>query len=375
MLKVGSLFSGYGGLDLATQPIWPTSELVWVSDPAPGPKKVLEYRFPGVINLGDITKIDIESIPKVDILTGGSPCQDLSHAGKRLGMTSGTRSNLWVLMREVIAYVKPQIVVWENVLGSLSAQADSSMEHCERCMGDTEEGTTTKHLRALGRVLGDLAELRYNAAWTSLPASDVGACHRRKRVFVVATHPSGEGGGQGDAWGLEEKYDPTPRNPRDTSTKLNSLQLLPTPAASNPNDSEPLNKWLERREQVKNTRVNGNGMGTPLSIAIRGEYPYNNPNSNIYGKYSQAIARHEEIFGRLSPHPLDFLTTASVEGRLSPPFVEWMMGLPEGWITDIPGITRSNQIKLLGNGVIPRQAEEGIRRCITALKDMSLSTN
>jgi DNA (cytosine-5)-methyltransferase 1 len=99
-----------------------------VSDIDKGACKILAHRFPGVPNLGDITTVDWSQVEPVDVLTGGSPCQDLSHAGKRAGMTEGTRSNLWVAMREAIAQLRPGLVVWENVRGAYSAEADSELE-------------------------------------------------------------------------------------------------------------------------------------------------------------------------------------------------------------------------------------------------------
>ena len=120
----------------------------------------------------------------MDILTGGSPCQDLSAAGKRAGMTEGTRSNLWVNMREAINHLRPKLVVWENVQGALSAAAtsDSDMESATGLLGNTGGG----HLRALGRVLGDLTEIGYDTEWTTLRASDIGAPHHRARIFLIA---------------------------------------------------------------------------------------------------------------------------------------------------------------------------------------------
>lgn len=79
MLTVGSLFSGYLGLDLALK----DTELKWVSDIESGPCKLLQHRFPNVPNLGDITQVDWSEVEPVDIITGGSPCTDLSTAGTR----------------------------------------------------------------------------------------------------------------------------------------------------------------------------------------------------------------------------------------------------------------------------------------------------
>lgn len=182
-MKIGSFFTGYGGLDLAAEQAF-NAETAWVSDIDPGACKILAERYPGIPNLGDITAIDWDTVEPVDIITGGSPCQDLSHAGKRAGMTDGSRSNLWVAMREGIAQLRPTYVVWENVRGAFSAAADSALEHCPGCMGDPEHRGAV--LRALGRVLGDLSDLGYDAVWHGLRASDVGAPHARFRVFVIA---------------------------------------------------------------------------------------------------------------------------------------------------------------------------------------------
>lgn len=180
-LKVGALFAGYGGLDLGVSMVLDT-EVAWVSEVDKGASKILAARFPEAPNLGDITKIDWETVTPVDVLTGGSPCQDLSHAGNRLGMAPGTRSGLWASMVQAIKVIRPQYVIWENVRGAYSGNATSEVEPCEGCVGD---GSATV-LRALGRVLGDLSEAGYDAEWASVHASHVGAVHQRERVFVVA---------------------------------------------------------------------------------------------------------------------------------------------------------------------------------------------
>ena len=183
-MRVMSLFSGYGGLDHGLLSVV-EGEVVAVADVDPGACRLLAHRYPGVPNLGDVTKIDWrEWVGKVDAITGGTPCQDLSHAGGRAGMRDGTRSGLWVAMRESVAVIRPRLVVWENVRGALSAGADSDMEPCPGCVGD---GGGEPILRALGRVLGDLAGLGYDAEWRGVRAADVGYCHSRWRVFVVAT--------------------------------------------------------------------------------------------------------------------------------------------------------------------------------------------
>ena len=380
-----------GGLDLAIADVFGATT-AWVSDVDPGANKILAHRYPDAPNLGDITRVDWANVEPVDIISGGSPCQDLSHAGRRAGMTEGTRSNLWVSMREAIATIKPSFVVWENVQGALSAEAASELEHCPGCMGDPRHGGPV--LRALGRVLGDLADLGFDAEWHGLRVSDLGGCHGRFRVFVLAyAHDAGLQG-QPDQAGAAPaglhghsvagagRPDLTP-----TSSDANgagahgtggvdlrtTVALLPTPAAGLFNDGESADKWLARRERVKLTARNGNGMGMPLSVAVRllptPTTTQRGTDANLdtregarapyWGKYAAAIARHEEVFGRPAPEPTELGPHG--KPRLSARFVEWMMMLPAGWVTDVPGVTRNQALRALGNGVVPAQAAAALR--------------
>ena len=409
MLRIGSLFSGYGGLDSAVQEVLGGS-LAWVADPAPGPSKLLAYRHPDVPNLGDITAVDWSAVEPVDIITGGSPCQDLSSAGRRAGMTDGTRSNLWVQMREAIHAIRPRYVVWENVRGALSASAASAVESEPRLLGDGPDGPA---LRAIGRVVGDLADLGYVGGWVGLRVADLGGCHGRFRVFLIARAADAQrqeqreqavGGLRDEPWrGAGDRQPMTllptpvttdakgaaPGDLRRNSPGLRALgDLLPTPAACNPNDGESPETWLARRERVKLTANNGNGMGMPLSIAAqliptpsvadaaggherrggkRGDELLlkglaKEGHLGRFGTYAPAIASHERVAGRPAPDP----TEPGPKGnpRLSARFVEWMQCLPEGWVTDVPGLSRSEQLALLGNGVVPPQAAAALRHLL-----------
>lgn len=183
-MKYAELCAGYGGLSLAIEDVFPGAELAWYSEFDPAPSKIMAAHWPGVPNHGDMTAIDWSAVEPVDLISGGTPCQDLSHAGRRRGMTEGTRSNLWVSMREAIATIQPTYVCWENVRGAYSAKADSDLEFCPGCMGSPRDARTA--MRALGRVLGDLADLGFDAEWRGLRAADVGTPHGRFRVFVLA---------------------------------------------------------------------------------------------------------------------------------------------------------------------------------------------
>lgn len=183
-MKIGSLFSGYGGLDLAVMKVT-GAEVAWHCEWEDAPSAILDKHFPGVPNYRDVSKVDFTQVEPVDILTGGFPCQDLSLAGKRAGMKDGTRSGLWSEFARAIEEIKPRLVVIENVRGLLSATATNPhLESCAWCMGESGDGEPA--LRALGAVLGDLADIGYDAKWTGVRAADAGAPHNRFRVFIIA---------------------------------------------------------------------------------------------------------------------------------------------------------------------------------------------
>jgi len=181
-LKIGSLFSGYGGLDLAVSKVT-GAEVAWHCEWEDAPSAILERNFPGVPNFKDVTKVDWASVEPVDILTGGFPCQDLSLAGKRAGMKDGTRSGLWSEFYKAIDIIRPKLVVIENVRGLLSAKADNGVEYSEE---DLATFNGQPPIRALGAVLGDLADIGYDCKWTGIRAADAGAPHNRFRVFIIA---------------------------------------------------------------------------------------------------------------------------------------------------------------------------------------------
>ena len=181
-LRVGSLFSGYGGLDLAVLELL-DAEMAWHCEWEEAPSKILEKHFPGVPNYRDVTKVDFLGIEQVDILTGGFPCQDLSLAGQRAGLIEGTRSGLGHEFARAIEELQPKLVVIENVRGLLSAKADNGMEYSQK---DLDDWGSRPVFTAIQAVLGSLADLGYDAKWTGVRASDTGAAHNRFRIFIIA---------------------------------------------------------------------------------------------------------------------------------------------------------------------------------------------
>ena len=224
-MKIGSLFAGYGGLEMGLQSVL-GGHVAWHSEIDPAASRVLARHWPGVPNLGDITTIDWARVPRVDILTGGFPCQDVSTAGRQAGLRPGTRSGLWSHFAYAIDQLRPALVVAENVRGLLSAGAHSDVEPCPWCVGD---GEGEPALRALGAVLGDLAELGYDAAWHGLRAADVGAPHGRFRVFVVAwPAEDADGATRGERWVAAPGQAQGGRPRADTGGDVYKRQLMLT---------------------------------------------------------------------------------------------------------------------------------------------------
>ncbi|MBX3193665.1 MAG: DNA cytosine methyltransferase [Microbacteriaceae bacterium] len=337
-LRVGSLFSGYGGLDLAVEEVF-GARTIWFSEINVPVARVFAHHWPDAPNLGDITTIDWSSVPPVDILCGGFPCQDVSTVGKMAGLKPGTRSGLWVHMAAAIDALQPEWVVIENVRGLLSAPAIRASHE-----GDDDEQrnprdatprgvesdpwhmgeTAARPLRAAGAVLGDLADLRYDAQWIGLPASSIGAPHPRYRVFIIAHR--------------------TLPNP----TRLGRFPWR---------RKSPAGEIQARDDRAQSP---GHRPGAPRARRLPqagGTDPVEPDRAVLqrWGKYAEAVSRWEQIVDRPAPAPA-FLKEATGP-RPAPEFVEWLMGLPPGWVTDMShGLTTNQKLAALGNGVLPRQA-------------------
>lgn len=384
-MKIGSLFSGYGGLDIGVQSVLGGST-AWVCEIEPAPSKILAHHLPDAPNLGDITAVDWSEVEPVDVLTGGFPCQDVSHAGKRAGLKDGTRSGLWSYMHDAIDHLRPQLVVIENVRGLLSASTGrSSKVVTVGPRGGRKVGVTD---RALGVVLADLADIGYDAAWYGLRAADVGAAHGRFRVFIFAW-PAADAGRGEHGWPVLVRAEHARPDTAD-------LTLLPTPAVNDMGEGKTVEAWDEWTARMKSTHGNGNGHGKSLAIEAQRLLPTpvsdnsrglpssgtayaSLPNAvallpgaahhDRWGEYADAIARWEAVLGRPAPVPTEIGAARlnrhgnpSRHPRLSPRFVEWLMGLPAGWVTDPAiGLTRNQQLKALGNGVVPQQAAAATR--------------
>lgn len=395
-LKIGSLFSGIGGLDLAVEEFF-DAETAWHCEWDEEPSKVLAARWPGVPNYRDVRTVDWGAVEPVDIMCGGFPCQDVSLAGRRAGMKEGTRSGLWSEFANAIDIVRPKVVVIENVRGLLSADAGSNVEPCPWCMGD---GADEYHLRALDAVVADLSDLGFDAEWTGLRAADVGAPHGRFRFFLLAyardfryerPWPSrdrgprpADGGRRADApltllpTPVAQPSGNTPeehlrKKPgREVVTHLAILvenglletggRLLPTPrAARGASGTETMYRLGAERDDTGDRQGNVILLPTPMVGSsnpaahgqISGDFRKKMDNAVAnWGDYEPAVRLWESL---TRPAPAPTLPDGkNGNHRLAAVFPEWMMGYPAGWVTDI--LRRNPAIKACGNGVVPQQA-------------------
>lgn len=165
-MRLLDLFSGIGGFSLGLERAGMTT--VAFCEIEPYCQAVLKKHWPGVPVYDDVRtltreRLRADGITDIDVVCGGFPCQDISGAGKQAGI-DGERSGLWAEFARLIGDIRPRYAIVENVAALLSGDGG----------------------RWFGRVLGDLAEIGYDAEWHCIPASAVGAPHRRDRVWVVA---------------------------------------------------------------------------------------------------------------------------------------------------------------------------------------------
>jgi DNA (cytosine-5)-methyltransferase 1 len=277
-LKIGSLCTGYGGLDLAVEEHF-NAETVWCAEFDKYASQVIEQRF-NIPNYGNIKEIDWGSLEPIDILTAGYPCQPFSHAGYRKG--TDDERHIFPYILEAISILRPRWVILENVRGHLSL--------------------------GLKEVLAGLTSVGYNARWQVVRAADAGAPHQRARLFVVA-YPNSNA--------CEE----SPRTIRGVSSET----------------TEILNRSDKTIHRSSDQDVSDS-----------------NDQHKSHNRQVQELGRR--FTPRCQMHMQEPPDALDQDGKLNAVFVEYMMGLPVGWVTDT-GLSRAQQLKMLGNGVVPQQAK------------------
>jgi DNA (cytosine-5)-methyltransferase 1 len=285
ILNVLDLFSGVGGFSLGLERAGMRTVAFW--EIASHAKRVLGKHWPRVPVHGDITKYDFEE-GQAEVITAGFPCQDISLAGEGTGIT-GERSGLYREVIRAIRVVRPKFAVLENVAALLS--------------------------RGMGTVLGDLAEIGYDAEWHCIPASAVGAPHRRDRVWIIAD-PRGE------------QYESN----RPPFSGALAAELLKAATDANRifgNECRP----SDPQESERGRNAGSGSCGEDLDDAVRGRY-----------KPSEIEIR---------------------AGRHSPFYPGWWSAEPDvGRVANgIP--SRVDRLSELGNAIVPKIAEI-IGRAITA---------
>jgi DNA (cytosine-5)-methyltransferase 1 len=277
-LKIGSLCTGYGGLDLAVEEHF-NAETVWCAEFDKYASQVIEQRFK-IPNYGDIKQIDWVSLEPIDILTAGYPCQPFSHAGYRKG--TDDERHIFPFILEAIGILRPRWVILENVRGHLSL--------------------------GLKEVLAGLTSIGYDARWQVVRASDAGAPHQRARLFIIA-YPNSDA--------CEESR----RTIRGVSGEAGEVIYGSDRAIDGCSDQDASNT---------------------------------NDQHKSHNRQVQELGRR--FTPRCEMHMQEPPDTLDQEGKLNAVFVEYMMGLPVGWVTDT-GLSRAQQLKMLGNGVVPQQAK------------------
>jgi DNA (cytosine-5)-methyltransferase 1 len=174
-LRYISLFSGIGGLDLGLDRA--SLQCVAQVEQDDYCQHILSKHWSHTLKYRDVRSVGAHNLPRADVLAGGFPCQDLSRAGKKAGL-AGARSGLWFEFHRIICELRPRYIVVENVADLL--------------------------VRGIDRVLGDLAEVGYDAEWSTLSACAFGAPHTRERLFIIAYRH--EIGRRGFGFSTQQEY-------------------------------------------------------------------------------------------------------------------------------------------------------------------------
>jgi DNA (cytosine-5)-methyltransferase 1 len=337
--RIGSLCSGYRGLDMAVEAVF-GGTTAWVSDIDPGASKILAHHWPTVPNLGDLTTTDWAAVEPVDIVCGGYPCQPFSNAGLRKGIED--ERHIWPYIADALRVLRPRRAIFENVAGHLR--------------------------RGFDTVLADLADLGFDVEWCTVRASEVGAPHRRERLFIVATAQDA------DSATRDQRRLAAPRQAESRRARPDAGRRGGTPAADTDGDAlreQPVGESGRRSPAVAELPGAAPADAGRLGLHEHGELPPGRdalrrglrddaPRCGTaapaeWGRFTPAIRRWEHATGRPAPRAVDD------RRRLSPAFVEWLMGLPAGHVTDVPDLTRNQQLHALGNGVVPQQATAALR--------------
>lgn len=277
-MKYLSLFSGIGGLDRAVEAHFDAVPAAFVERDHYC-QRVLSKRWPGVPIFDDVRQVGAGDVEPVDLVIGGSPCQDLSAAGSQSGLVDGDRSALFFEMARIVAELAPRYVVIENVPALLK-----------------------------WRGVVERALAGYGLTWAKVSAAHVGAPHLRRRVFVLAERGAAH------------------RGVVDAG-KVQPAALWPTHNASTFQENRSPSQYVEKSARF--VAGGGRPIGLQLPIAVQPAALWPSLSGMGGGQTSRGGDRKDErlIGGAVQ-------TAALGGGKLSPAWVELLMGFPMGW-TDL----------------------------------------
>lgn len=359
-LSVGSMFAGIGGFDLGFER--EGYEVKWCIERDVNAQHVLARHFPNAVIYGDITQVNAKELASVDVICGGFPCQDVSVAGKRAGLT-GERTGLFYDAMRIIRYLSPQLVILENVPGLLSSNNGLDFATVIREMG---EGWDCQEV-----------------AWRVLDSQYFGVAQRRNRVFVVASSAIGHAE---QVLALTESVcgDPPPRRTKRQSVTADTEDGVTRSVARHRGHGDYVmdevasamlqRDWKDNTDLVVIDRAafnQGANAAYDPHIAITDlmdPLVARGPHALAYTKAKRAQSPTDDeswVEGEVSPTLNGFdvgdtrattvvAATGSMIRRLTPIECERLQGFPDGW-TNVGSAGKptpdSHRYKQLGNAV------------------------
>lgn len=310
-ITLGSLFDGIGGFPFCAQIVG--ARPVWAAEINPFGVAVTHHRFPDMLHFGDVSKVSGADLPPVDIITFGSPCQDLSVAGKRAGL-DGERSGLFrdavrivYEMREATSGRYPAYIVWENVPGAFSSHNGRDFQEVLREI--TKAGISmpkSGRWADAGMVRGG----EVCAAWRVLDAQFWGVPQRRKRIYLIGSFRSDSAGEILFKPDSVRRYSAQGRKKRKAFARNIGIRSAPRDRESGQNSIGVL---------TFDARGNGDGR---VATPVVGDH------NNRITDYTSLLVYNNNSFGGFAD---------GIVRRLTPTECERLQGYPDGW-TEMPEI-------------------------------------
>lgn len=375
-MTLGSLFDGIGGWLLAARHAGITP--VWASEIEPFPCSVTAYHFPDVTKMGDITQIDPDEIEPVDIVCAGSPCQDLSIAGKRKGLC-GERSGLFRTavelvrrMRERTAGKYPRFFVWENVPGAFSSNRGMDFQSVLEEIGESEIPMPQGNQWApAGLVQFPGTEI----AWRVLDAQYWGVPQRRKRIFLVADFAAHDRRA-GEILFERESVSGNPQESKGAGERSTrgAENCARTSGAYIPKCARTLTARMDGSPCIDRKIENGgNGKGILAETAYTLNTIDRHAVATIYGAKSYSeyeagkVATLRASGGAYGGGSENLALSYSIVRRLTPTECERLQGLEDGYTE---GGSDTARYKALGNGMAQPCADYVIRRIVECAEEV-----